>query len=201
MASSKKIQNTRFFFSLQYVDTHFKKSTTFWCTNVHYKLFRKCFFFQVANYTQVQTGIQETYFVTSLCNCYGSVVNIFHIPIGCLLCSEFEEGTWRRWQATRGPRFLSKIAILQTPKPRKEARLPSLKPHLLLRTILPPHYLLSLAYTSTGIYQLSCIVYALLWWFYFISRDGHKPNHVSRNVNLLNKSPLIHVCMEKILFI
>lgn len=140
--------------------------------------------------------MQKTYFVTSLCTCNGSVVNISHVPIGCLMCSESEEGLWRWWQATKRPRFLSEIATLQTPKPRKEARLPSSKPHLLLRTIFLPHYLLSLAYTSTGIYELSCIVDALLYWFNFISRDGHIPNHVSRNIHWVNEKTLMHVWME-----
>lgn len=92
--------------------------------------------------------------------------------------------------------FSLKLPTLRTQKPREEAHLLFLKPHLLIRTILPPHHLLSLAYTSKGIYQLSCIVDALLFWFYFVSRDSHVSNHVSRNIRWLIRSPLIHVWME-----
>lgn len=92
--------------------------------------------------------------------------------------------------------FSLKLPTLQTQKPREEAHLPSLKPHLLLRTILPPPYLLSLAYKSTGAYQLSCNLDAILCWFYFVSRNGHVPNHVSRNIYWLIESPLIHVCIK-----
>lgn len=154
-------------------------------------------FLQVAKDTQVQAGIQIKHILSPLFVLFMAQPWTFLKYPSVVYCVRGLKRVYDddvRLLENFG--FSLKLPTLQTQKPRDEVHLPSLKPHLLLRTILPPHYLLSLAYKSTGIYQLSSFVDALLCWFYFILLDSHIPHHVSRNIHWLIKSPLIHVCME-----